>query len=84
MLLLLHAHKHETFSQTKGTKSISFLHRHNTKTPSHLDMKPNLLNRKRRKGLCKLSTKSQSETHLHLPDCQPAFNFSESPCLVSH
>lgn len=36
-----------------------------------------LLDRKRRKGcLCKLSTQFQSQTHLHLPDCQSAFNFS--------
>ncbi len=47
--------------------------------PPYLNIVPNLklLNIKWRKGcLCKLSAKSQSQTHLHLPDCQSAFNFS--------
>lgn len=57
--------------------------------PSYLKMSPDLklLNRKRRKGcLCKLSTKSQSQTHLNLPDCRSAFNFSRLrvPVPVSH
>lgn len=57
---------------------------------NYSDNKPSylkLLNRKRRKScLYKLSAKSQSQTHLHLLDCQSAFNFSgsESPCPVSH
>lgn len=46
---------------------------------SYLSTVPHLklLDRKRRKGcLCKLSAQFQSQTHLHLPDCQSAFNFS--------
>lgn len=59
-----------------GKKHFKAFHKNK---PSYLNMVPNLkrLNRKRRKGrLCKLSAKSQSQTHLHLPDCQSAFNFS--------
>lgn len=72
-------HAHTTWK--KDYKASALLPRHSVENnPSYLNMVPNLklLNRKRRKGcLCKLSTKSQSQTHLHLPDCQSALNFSK-------
>lgn len=57
--------------------------------PSYLNMVANLkpFDRKGRKGcLCKLSTKSKSQTHLHLLGCLSAFNFSNLrvPVPVSH
>lgn len=59
-------------------KDSARLHR-GTDRPSYLNLVSNLkcLHRQRGKGcLRKLSTKSQSQTHLHLPGCQSAFNFS--------
>lgn len=53
--------------------------------------KPSYLNglklryRKRRKiCLCKMPTKTHHQTHLHLPDCRSAFNFSALTVPLSH